>query len=356
MTAVRELSRDGPPFIIAELGVNHDGFPDRAIQMVRDAAHAGADAVKFQLFRAELLMSRASRLAKYQAGAGETDPLQMLRRLELSVDQMTPAVQEAHRLGIGAIVTVFSVELVPQAQALPWDMYKSASPDIINRPLLEAMFATGRPLILSTGAADLPEVTRAITWLRDHCSSDVNQHSRLGVLQCVSSYPTPIQQAALGGIHALAANYAGPIGYSDHTAELDTGALAVMAGASILEKHFTYDRNAKGPDHAASLDAQGFARYVAITRRAFEARGPLTKRVQDLEQDVRHVSRQSLVAARDLAAGHVLARADLTIKRPGTGLAPFHLNEVLGARLARPVQADMPLMQDDIARDRAITS
>ncbi len=349
MTAVRDLSRDGSPLIIAELGVNHDGSPDLAVEMVRAAAQAGADAVKFQLFKAELLMSRASRLAKYQAGAGETDPVQMLRRLELSVDQMKPAVDESHRLGMLAIVTVFSVELVSAAQSLAWDAYKSASPDIINRPLLEAMFATGRPLILSSGAADLPEVSRALAWLRERCTSDADQHARLGVLQCVSSYPTPIQQAALGGIHALRAAYAGPVGYSDHTAELDTGALAVMAGASILEKHFTYDRTAKGPDHSASLDAQGFARYVAITRRAFEARGPLTKRVQDLEQDVRNVSRQSLVAARDLAAGHVLTRADLTIKRPGTGVPPFRLNDVLGTALTRPVQADMPLAESDLA-------
>lgn len=350
MTSVRELSRDGSPLIIAELGVNHDGSPDRAVDMVRAAAHAGADAVKFQLFKAELLMSRASRLAKYQAGAGETDPLQMLHRLELSVDQMKPAVDEAHHRGILAVVTVFSVELVPAAQTLAWDMYKSASPDIINRPLLEAMFATGRPLILSSGAADLPEVTRALMWLRECSFSDADQHARLGVLQCVSSYPTPMEQAALGGIHALRSAYAGPVGYSDHTAELDTGALAATAGASILEKHFTYDRAAKGPDHSASLDAQGFARYVTLTRRAFAARGPLAKHVQDLEQDVRSVSRQSLVTTRDLAAGHVLTRADLAIKRPGTGVPPYRLNDVLGAALVRSVQADMPLAQGDLAR------
>ncbi|MDX2118648.1 MAG: N-acetylneuraminate synthase family protein [Planctomycetota bacterium] len=344
----RSLTRDGTPLIIAELGVNHDGSVECAMEMVRAAADAGADAVKFQLFRADTLMSKASRLAKYQAGAGETDPLAMLRRLELSAEQMKPAVELAHSRGMLAIVTVFSVELVAEAEQLAWDMYKSASPDVINRPLLEAMFATGKPLIVSTGAADEPEVVRAIDWLRQRTTSESDLHTRLGVLQCVSSYPTPIQQAALGGVHALRQRYAGPVGYSDHTAELDTGALAVMAGASILEKHFTHDRSAKGPDHAASLDAQGFARYVSITRRAFEARGPLIKAARELEQDVRHVSRQSLVATRDLAAGHVLTRADLTIKRPGTGLAPFLLDGVLGQPLKRAVGADLPLTSDDV--------
>jgi len=344
----RELARDGVPLIIAELGVNHDGSAARALEMVDAAADAGADAVKFQLFRAESLMSKASRLAKYQAGAGETDPLAMLRRLEMPIEQMRPAVERAQARGVLAIVTVFSVELVPDAEQLAWDMYKSASPDIINRPLLEAMFDTGKPLIVSTGAADEPEVTRAVSWLRARCGPDEELHRRLGILQCVSSYPTPIEQAALGGVHALRRAYAGPVGYSDHTAELDTGALAVMAGASILEKHFTYDRNAKGPDHAASLDAQGFARYVAITRRAFAARGPLVKAAQALEQDVRHVSRQSLVTTGDLKAGRVLGLGDVTIKRPGTGLPPFALAETIGRTLARDVAADMPLTTDDL--------
>lgn len=360
----REIGLDQPPYIIAEIGVNHDGDPARALDLTRLAAHAGADAVKFQLFEADRLMSKAAKLAAYQKAAGESDPVEMLRRLELSIDELAPCVEEAHRLGVHAIVSVFSVELVPVAERLAWDAYKAASPDIINRPLLEAMAATGKPLIVSTGASTMAEVERALGWLAPI-------FDRLALLQCVSSYPTPPELAAIGGISPLSKAFmGGPVGYSDHTQEEDTGAVAVHptnygGWAVILEKHFTYDRRAQGPDHAASLDPRGFKRYATLTRQAFHERaarvtrgehaipdvrvGAHEKRVLSIEQDVRTVSRQSLTSLRDLAAGHLLSRADLTIKRPGTGVPPYELVAVIGKRLTRAVAADMPLMADDLA-------
>lgn len=345
------------PYIIAEIGVNHDGEARRAIELVDAAASAGADAIKLQLFRTDLLMSRAARLAAYQKSAGEHDPFTMLRRLELSIDDMAPIVRRAHALNLDAIVTVFSVELVPEAERLDWDAYKSASPDIINRPLLEAMAATGRPLIVSTGAASADEVTRAATWLR-RCDD------RLAFLQCVSSYPTPPSDAALGGMLALRDALHVAVGYSDHTAEVDTGALAASLGARILEKHLTYDRAAPGPDHRASLDPTMFAEYVAMARQgapvpigASEAPsltadprvGAIEKCVLSIERDVRNVSRQSLVARRAIDAGETIARADLTIKRPGVGVPPWRLNEVVGRAAARAIEADAPLVDDDLA-------
>jgi len=150
-----------PPYIIAEIGVNHDGSADRALELVDAAAWAGADAVKLQLFRADLLMSRAARLAEYQRAAGEADPIDMLRRLELSFDEMERIGARAHENGLHAIVSVFSVELVPEAERLPWDAYKTASPDIIHKPLLDALAATRRPLIVSAyqaGAAPMRQL------------------------------------------------------------------------------------------------------------------------------------------------------------------------------------------------------
>lgn len=356
----RALGDGQPPYIIAELGVNHDGSVERALMMVESAAAAGADAVKLQLFKADLLMSRSAQLAAYQRAAGESDPLMMLRRLELSIEQMQPIVARAHALHLHAIVTVFSVELVSDAERLPWDAYKSASPDIVHRPLLESLMRTGRPLIVSTGASELDEVRRAVGWLAD-------ARERLALLQCVSSYPTPGELAAIGAIAELAPLVA-TVGYSDHTDQIDTGALAVRHGALVLEKHLTHDRGATGPDHAASLDAAGFRAYVDAARRARRDRlasslnrgahagggpsdprlGDGRKRVQECERDVRGASRQSIVVVRDLAPGHIIARGDLTFKRPGTGLLPFELDRVVGRTLARAVESDTPITLDDL--------
>lgn len=350
--AGRDIGPGKEPYIIAELGVNHDGSPERALELAEAAADAGVDAIKLQHFEARRLMSSASRLAAYQKAAGETDPVEMLARLEMSLEAMNAVIEVAHRRGIHAIVTVFSDTLVASSNELAWDAYKTASPDIINRPLLNELLKTGKPVIVSTGASTLPEVGRALTWMKD-------ARDRLAVLQCVSSYPTSMENAELGGIAAIADIFPGPVGYSDHTPETHTGMEAVSRGACILEKHFTLDRNAKGPDHAASLEPAQMKEYVSLAREAvhqLEARkkygSPTTfsrakieavKRVLEIEQDVRRVSRQSLVAARDLAAGHVLMRGDLVIKRPGTGIEPWKLDEVLGKQLTEAVSADQPL-------------
>lgn len=339
----RAIGSGERPYIIAEIGVNHDGSVERAMELTKLAAGAGADAVKFQLFRADLLMSGASKLAAYQKDAGESDPLAMLRRLEFSIGQMEPVVKLAHELGIHAIVTVFSLELVAEAQKLAWDAYKTASPDIIHKPLLEALGATGKPLILSTGASTLEEVGRAVGWL-ESCQQ------RMAVLQCVSSYPTPLEKAELGGIRALQRVFAGPVGYSDHTREVETASFATGLGACVLEKHFTYDTKAKGPDHSASLTAEGMARYVAAAKRSVPIEVETMKRVLEIENDVRRVSRQSIVSVRAMRAGKRIARSDLTFKRPGTGIAPFELERVIGRVVAREIEADRPLVEDDLQR------
>jgi sialic acid synthase SpsE len=332
------------PYVIAELGVNHDGREDRALELVRAAASAGADAVKLQHFKAELLMSRGSSLAAYQARAGERDPREMLRRLELAPAAMANVARLARELGLHAIVTVFSEDLVDEAEAIGFDAYKVASPDLIHRPLLRRLAQTGRPMILSTGAATLDEVSRTLGWLSD-------LRGNLALLQCVSSYPAELRDAELGGIGAIGAVFAGPVGYSDHTPGVETGMLAVRAGATILEKHLTFDRAAAGPDHAASLDGPMLAEYVRLARLAVSMPAleglERIKRVLPCEADVRKVSRQSIVARRDLPAGRVLCESDLTIKRPGTGLEPFRWREVVGRRLVRAVSADMPMTAED---------
>lgn len=326
------------PYVIAEIGVNHDGNVVRGQDLVQAASDAGADAVKFQLFEADLLMSEDSRLARYQAEAGATDPREMLREYEMPIELMSLLAQDARSLGLHVIVTVFSASLVDGAESMGVDAYKVASPDIIHRPLISRLAATGRPLVLSTGAAEAGEIRRACGWTVGSPSA---------FLHCVSSYPTAESDATLAGILELAEWTGGVVGYSDHTVAVDTGALAVAAGASILEKHLTYDRAAAGPDHAASLDRGQFAEYVCQARRAHAMLGS-GKRVLPAEADVRAVSRQSLVAARALAAGTVLSADDLTVKRPGTGIPPHRLEATVGRRLLRAVEADRVLRPEDV--------
>ena len=348
--AHRTIGPGHPVYVIAEIGVNHDGDVGRACQLVSLAAAAGADAVKFQFFEADRLMSRASKLAAYQRASGESDPLAMLRRLELSLGALARCIEAARRVGVHAIVSIFSIEHVKPAVELPWDALKTASPDIVNRPLLEAMAATGKPLLMSTGAATMPEIERAMDWLTD-------APGPRGLLQCVSSYPTPWDEAEFAGIPAVA-SLGLPTGYSDHTPAIEAGAEAVRWGACMLEKHFTYDTTARGPDHAASLTPEGLTDYIRRARAQppADVPGKALKRVLEREFDVRTVSRQSLTSAGPLRAGARVERSDLTVKRPGTGLSPALMDRVIGSVLKRDVDADTPLTPEDVELAVAVSS
>jgi N-acetylneuraminate synthase/N,N'-diacetyllegionaminate synthase len=325
--------------VIAELGVNHDGDPEQARRLVTAAADAGADAIKLQCFRPDRLLSADAELAHYQRASAD-DPRAMLARLTLPRSVMAELGQAAHDVGLAFLVTPFSPTDVDDLARLPIDAVKIASPDAVNTPLLDRVAELGRPTLISTGTCDNAELDAA---------ARLAQRSRGALLQCVSCYPTPIDQAALGGIARLRATWDDPlpgaprlrVGYSDHTASVETGGLAVAAGACLLEKHLTLDTARPGPDHAASLAPDDFRRYVDRARQAAAALGPIAKRVQPCEADVARVSRQSLVTTRALPAGHRLTADDLTIKRPGTGLPARALADTIGRtlRLARPADA-----------------
>jgi N-acetylneuraminate synthase/N,N'-diacetyllegionaminate synthase len=342
----RQIHRDGPPLIMAEIGVNHDGSVEKGMKLVEAAAAATADAVKFQLFRADLLLAKQAGLVDYQKSAADSAD-DLLEPLQLSREQMQPLVLRAKELGMAAVVTPFSPDLVADCVALHVDAIKLASPDLVNRPLLEEAIVTGLPLILSTGAADIPEIERTVGWLFKHHTAD-----RAILLHCVSSYPTPPEKATLGAIAALRARFPElPIGYSDHTAETFTAAIAVGIGACLLEKHLTLDRTAKGPDHAASLEPAQFAEYAAIARIGYAMRGPFMKQVLDIERPVREQTRQSLVARIDLPAGTLLTRDHLTVKRPGTGIPAADFDRVIGRTTAAHVSANSVLTWKDLGTD-----
>ena len=319
--------------IIAEIGVNHDGSVERAMELVRAAAVCGADAVKAQIFSADRLLHASSALADYQkASILDDSPMDMLRRYEFDEADLSKIVAEIRRLGMMPLATPFSPEDVELIQSLNLPAIKIASPDIVNWPLLERSARVGVPLLVSTGAANLNEITSSVAWLR-------GWNARFALLHCISSYPTPRADANLSWIAELADRFNVPVGFSDHTTETISGAFAVAAGAVILEKHLTYDRGATGPDHAASLDPEDFSEYVRLARLAEQMYGTRGKRVLDIERDVRQVSRQSLVATRDLPAGHHLQPHDLKVQRPGTGIPASAWPSIMGQRTSHAIKA-----------------
>lgn len=327
-------------YIIAELGVNHDGSLERALELTRAAAEAGASAVKLQLFDARMLLSGEAELAAYQEQTADS-PLELLQALQLSVDEMVKVRELAHELEMGFIVTPFSLELVPELKRLKPDAVKIASPDSVNLPLVEAVAGLGKPVIVSLGTTeerDLPVLKR----MQEVCAE-----VPLVLMECVSSYPVPEGGSAIGSIPRIAAEFGVPVGYSDHTTSVYTGMLAVAAGACMVEKHLTYDKEAEGPDHAASFDPTEFAEYVDLIGLAESER--LGGDDAELEADVRRVSRQSVCAVRDLRAGEVVRREDVTVKRPGTGIPAARLGEVVGKKLTRDVKANYLLHEGDVA-------
>ena len=339
----RYLAAGWPTLVIAEVGVNHDGSVQRAMDLVAAAADAGADAVKLQLFAADRLMNDASDFAAYQrAAVSDADPRAMLRRYELSADDVAAIVAEVRRRGLVPLATPFSPADVAAVGRLQLPAVKVASPDLVNRPLLATVAQLGVPVLASTGAATVDEVARSCGWLR-------KWRTPFALLHCVSSYPVQNADAHLSWIGELGERFGVPVGYSDHTVDLLAGALAVAGGATVVEKHLTYDRTASGPDHAASFDPPQFRRYVDLIRRAETLRGTGGKRVLAGEADVRRVSRQSLVAARDLVAGQVVGQGDVTVQRPGTGIPAADVARALGRRTAGDIPRGTLLSWDMLA-------
>jgi sialic acid synthase SpsE len=329
----RHVGPGRPTLVVAEIGVNHDGSVNKALELVRIAQNCGADAVKVQVFRATTLIHPSGKLAEYQRAQSPADsPVDLLRRYELSADDLAKIVKAVRDLKMIPLATPFSPSDLDVVDRLRLPAVKIASPDLVNRPLLAAAAKLGKPLLVSTGASTMDEVARTVQWLR-------SWNAAFALLHCVSSYPVPAQHANLCWIGELAGRFNVPVGYSDHTTSPLTGGLAAAAGAVIVEKHVTYDRSARGPDHAASSDPQQFERYVKMVRDADALRGAPGKRVLHIEQDVQAVSRQSLVLRRGLRAGEPIREEDLTVQRPGTGVLAAHVQQVVGRRVVRALAA-----------------
>ena len=332
-----------PTFVVAEIGVNHDGSASKALELARIACNSGADAVKLQVFRAATLVHPSCRMAEYQRQQlPSDDPIEMLKRYELSSDDLGRIVKGIRDLKLIPLATPFSPNDLNLVERLRLPAIKIASPDLINRPLLAASVKLAKPLLVSTGAATMAEVETTCGWLKEWGAT-------FGLMHCVSSYPAPPQDANLCWIEELARRFDVPIGYSDHTTSPLTGALAAAAGAYIVEKHLTYDRAARGPDHATSADPAQFERYVKMIREADALRGAPGKRVLPTEEDVRTIGRQSLVLRRALQPGDAIREEDLAVQRPGTGVSAALVRETVGRKVVKAVNAGAILQWDMIS-------
>jgi N,N'-diacetyllegionaminate synthase len=334
----RTLGTGQDVYMIAEAGVNHNGRFEPALRLVDAAKRAGADAVKFQVFTAENLVISHAPTAAYQLEKGHTDQRQMLRELELTRAEFTELAQYCREVGIEFLATPFSIDDLEFLLELGVSAIKLASPDLVNYPLLERAIGSGLPVITSSGACTIDEIDDAV-----ECFSNQGALSRMILLHCISSYPTSLAQANLAVIGNLTGRYPIPIGFSDHTAEWITGALAVAAGATVLEKHFTLDRKLPGPDQAFSVEEPELEKYIAGAREAKAAMGTPLRQLLACEHDVRKLSRGSVVSAMDIPAGTIITPAMLTVKRPGGGIEPARIKDVVGTRAVCDITADTSL-------------
>jgi N,N'-diacetyllegionaminate synthase len=328
--ARRKIGADQPCFVIAEAGVNHNGSLDMACQLIDAAVEAGADAVKFQSFSAEALVTENAAKADYQErvlGPGESQ-FQMLKRLELTRENHFPVAAYARKKGILFLSTPFDEGSVDLLEEMDVAAFKISSGDLTNLPLLEYIASKGRPMIVSTGMGNLQEVVQAVDAIQ------ARGNPPLVLLHCVSRYPAEPHTVNLRAMATISNRFNVPVGFSDHTLGTQIAIASVAAGATVLEKHLTLDCTLPGPDHQASLEPADFTAMVHGIRLVESALGNGRKEPLPEEMHTAHVARKSVVTARAVAAGETLTDSALTIKRPGYGFAPA-LRATLIGRVAR---------------------
>jgi N-acetylneuraminate synthase/N,N'-diacetyllegionaminate synthase len=331
----RAIGPGEPVLVIAEAGVNHNGDVDLACRLVDAAADAGADAVKFQTFKADRVAGPAAAKAAYQletTDPGETQ-LEMLRRLELGREQLEEVRARCVAGRILFLSTPFDEESVDLLDELGVPAFKIPSGDVTNWPLLRHVATKGKPVLLSTGMSYLGEVDDAVRVLRDAGCRE------LALLHCVTSYPTRAEDANLRAMRTMADAFGVPVGFSDHTEGLAVAVAAVALGACVLEKHLTLNRSLPGPDQAASLEPAEFHTLVAEVRAVEAALGDGRKQPAQREAANRPIVRRSVAAAVDLPAGTVLRREMLCALRPAAGLAPAVTDQLVGRTTIRPLVA-----------------
>jgi len=328
-------------FVIAEIGINHNGSVSEAMKLIDAAADCGADAVKFQSFRADrLLICSRDRYAQQDGGESAYD---LLRRCELGFDKQEKLKAHADKRGIVFLSTPFDEESVDFLDRLGVPAFKVASGDITHMPLLRRIAEKGKPVFLSTGMSYLDEVIEAVRHLREGGAGEII------LMHCTSSYPAAARDMNLRALETLQSHFGLLTGLSDHSRGILFSLAAAAMGAAAIEKHFTLDRNAEGPDHKASLSPDGLKKLVKNLRRLKAGMGTGEKRPAKSEMEGRRLGRRSIVAAADIQAGERIVPEMLACKRPGGGIAPKHLEHAGGMTARRFIAKDAIITWEDIS-------
>ena len=341
----RAIGGIAPTLVIAEAGVNHDGDVETAVALIDEAASVGADAVKFQTFRAERVAARAAPKAEYQrrTTGAEGSQLELLRSLELPARSYGALKSRAEERGLLFLSTPFDEESADLLEDIGVVGFKIASGELTNHILLEQVASKRRPMIVSTGMADLGEVGDALRLIEEAGPCPVV------LLHCVSEYPARPEDCDLRAMATLRDTYGVPVGFSDHTEGTEVALAAVALGASVIEKHLTLDRSRRGPDHAASLDPTSFRALVRGIRSVESAIGTGVKGPTEGELRMRETIRRSVALRRDVRSGDRIVARDLAALRPGTGIPPARRSEIIGRSARRDLAAGTLLTWDDLS-------
>lgn len=326
----------GKILVIAEAGVNHNGSLELALKMVDEAKKAGADIVKFQTGIPEKVTSRYADKAEYQkatTGASESQ-LDMIRKIMLKFEDFVPLKNYCEKSGIKFLSTPFDLDSIEFLEELGCDIWKIPSGEITNLPYLLKIAHTNKPVIMSTGMSTLEEVGAAFDLLRE------NGAGKITLLQCTTEYPAPFAEVNLRAINTLRNTFKCEVGYSDHTQGIEAAIAAAALGASVIEKHFTLDRNMSGPDHKASLEPEELYAMIKAIRNVEVALGTGVKAPSESERKNIDIARKSISALRDIKKGEILSEENITTKRPGNGITPMKWFEVLGTKAIRDFRED----------------
>lgn len=325
-------------FIIAEAGVNHNGSLELAKKLCDVAAEAGADAIKFQTFKAGKIISKYAQKAEYQKQSTDASEsqLEMIRKLELDPSDHEELFQYCTQKGIQFLSSPFDSESIDLLSSLGIEIFKIPSGEITNLPYLRKIGQLGKKVILSTGMANLGEIEDAL----DVLVSSSTPLEKITVLHCNTEYPTPMSDVNLRAMQTIGEAFKVKVGYSDHTLGIEVPVAAVAMGATVIEKHFTVDRGLEGPDHKASLEPDELRAMVRAIRNIERALGNGIKKPSPSEIKNKAIARKSIVAACEIREGDLFTKENLCIKRPGTGISPVRWDEVVGKRARRYYQKD----------------
>ncbi len=322
-------------YIIAEAGVNHNGSIKLACKLVDAAKATGVDCIKFQTFKSSNLASQNAQKAEYQkTTTGNGSQVDMLKKLELSFEEFLELKHYCDKVGICFLSTPFDFDSIEFLKSIDMPFWKIPSGEVTNYPYLVALAKTGKPVVMSTGMCDMDEIAAAIKALKENGTTEIK------LLHCNTEYPTPFEDVNLKAMQTMRDAFGIEVGYSDHTKGIEVPVAAVALGATIIEKHFTLDRNMDGPDHKASLEPDELAAMVSSIRHIERALGSGDKTPSPSEKKNISVARKSVVAKRAIKAGEELTEANITVKRPGTGISPMKWLEVIGTYAVRDFSED----------------